>query len=190
VTEDWANRNPETHLRVVKALIRAGQWLDASPENRVKAVEILARSEYVGADRAVIAASMTGSFEFEKGDKRSMPDFNVFFRYDATYPFFSDGVWTLTQMRRWGQIAEAKADAWYDETIRKVYRPDVWRKAAEKLVAEGKLEPESIPDTDGYKPVDSGFLDGIAYDGRKPNAYLRSLKIGLKDQVPGSNGGE
>ena len=56
---------------------------------------------------------MTGTFEYEKGDKRAVPDFNVFFRYFATYPYYSDAVWYLTQMRRWGQIAEAKPDSWY-----------------------------------------------------------------------------
>jgi nitrate/nitrite transport system substrate-binding protein len=181
VTADWARSHPETHVRVVKALIRAGQWLDASPENRRKAVEILARSEYVGADAAVIANSMTGFFEYEKGDRRPMPDFNVFFRYHATYPFYSDGVWTLTQMRRWGQIPDPKPDAWYDETIRSVYRPEVWRLAAGRLVAEGRLAAADLPETDGYKPPDSGFIDGVVFDGRKPTAYLRSLAIGLKD---------
>jgi nitrate/nitrite transport system substrate-binding protein len=181
VTAEWARKHPETHVRAVKALIRAGQWLDASPENRRKAVEILSRSEYVGADAAVIANSMTGFFEYEKGDKRPMEDFNVFFRYHATYPFYSDGVWYLTQMRRWGQIAEPKPDAWYDETIRSVYLPDVWRAAAERLVAEGKITAADVPQTDGYKPADSGFIDSVAYDGRKPTAYLRSLGIGLKD---------
>ena len=64
--------------------------------------------------RTVIANSMTGTFEYEKGDKRAVPDFNVFFRHFATYPYYSDAVWYLTQMRRWGQIAEAKPDGWYD----------------------------------------------------------------------------
>jgi nitrate/nitrite transport system substrate-binding protein len=181
VTAAWAKANPETHVRVVKALIRAGQWLDASPQNRKLAVATLAKSEYVGADAAVIANSMTGFFEYEKGDRREMPDFNVFFRDHATYPYYSDGVWFLTQMRRWGQIPDARSDAWYDETIRKIYLPDVWREAAARLVAEKKLSPGDVPETDGYAPVDSGFIDGIAYDGRKPNAYLRSLAIGLKD---------
>jgi nitrate/nitrite transport system substrate-binding protein len=185
VTSAWAQQNPETHLRVVKALIQAGQWLDASLDNRKKAVEILARPEYVGADRAVLANSMTGSFEFEKGDRREMPDFNVFFRYHATYPYYSDGIWYLTQMRRWGQIPEAKTDTWYAETIRKIYLPEVWKQAAERLQAEGKLKAGDIPTTDGYKPTDKGFLDGVPYDGRKPNAYLRSLAIGIKDPVQG-----
>ena len=181
VTAAWAKANPETHLALLKALIRAGKWLDASPANRKRAVATLARPEYVGADAAVIANSMTGTFEYAKGDRRAAPDFNVFFRDFATYPFYSDAVWTLTQMRRWGQIGEAKPDAWYHEVARRVYRPDVWREAARRLVAEGKLAAADVPATDGFAPPDAGFIDGVAYDGRKPNAYLRSLAIGRKD---------
>jgi nitrate/nitrite transport system substrate-binding protein len=182
VTAAWAEAHPETHVRLVKALIRAGKWLDASPENRRRAVEVLARPEHVGADEPVIANSMTGFFEYEKGDRRDMPDFNVFFRHHATYPFYGDGVWYLTQMRRWGQIGEPHPDAWYDATVRKVYRPEVWREAARRLVAEGHLDASEVPETDGYAPPDAGFIDGVVYDGRKPNAYLQSLAIGLKEQ--------
>ena len=182
VTDDWAGKNPKTHLAVVKALIRAAQWLDENENaNRAEAVKILAKSEYVGADAKVIANSMTGTFEYEKGDKRDVPDFNVFFRYNATYPFYSDAVWYLTQMRRWGQIAEAKPDAWYDETARKVYKPDIYLQAAKLLVEEGKVKQADFPwSSDGYKPVDNGFIDGIPYDGRKPNDYLAKQPIGLK----------
>jgi nitrate/nitrite transport system substrate-binding protein len=71
VTAEWAEENPNTHLAVVKALIRAAMWLDENNNaNRREAVEILARSEYVGADAEVIANSMTGTFEYERGDKR------------------------------------------------------------------------------------------------------------------------
>jgi nitrate/nitrite transport system substrate-binding protein len=181
VTAAWAAAHPETHLRLLKALIRAGQWLDASPENRQRAVALLARPEYVGADRAVLANSMTGSFEFEKGDRRPMPDFNVFFRDHATYPYYSDGIWLLSQMRRWGQIAEPKADAWYDATIRSVYKPELWRAAAQRLVAEGRLTQADVPETDGYRAPASTFIDGVTYDGHHPVAYLRSFAIGKKD---------
>lgn len=125
ISSDWAKKNPNTNLAVTKALIRAAMWLDENNNaNRQEAVEILARSEYVGADADVIANSMTGTFEYEKGDKRAVPDFNVFFRYNATYPYFSDAIWYLTQMRRWGQITEAKTDAWYKETAAKVSTPE------------------------------------------------------------------
>ncbi len=182
VTNDWAEKNPNTHLAVVKALIRAAQWLDENNNaNRAEAVKILAKPEYVGADAKVIANSMTGTFEYEKGDKREVPDFNVFFRYNATYPFYSDAVWYLTQMRRWGQIAEARPDGWYAETAKKVYRPDIYLKAARLLVDEGKAKAADFPwDSDGYRAPTAEFIDGVAYDGRKPNDYLKRLPIGLK----------
>jgi len=152
IRKDFAEKYPNTTTAITKALIRAGKWLD-EPGNRPKAVGILSMPDYVGADSVVIANSMTGTFEFEKGDKRSMPDFNVFYRYNATYPFYSDGIWFLTQMRRWGQIPESKPADWYESTIKDIYRPDLWEKAAKALVADGKIPASDIPATDGYKPA-------------------------------------
>ena len=182
VTKKWADENPNTLLAITKAMIRACMWLDeGNGKNRAEAVKILSKPEYVGADEKVIANSMTGTFEYEKGDKRTVPDFNVFFKYFATYPFYSDAVWYLTQMRRWGQIPEAKTDEWYAETAKKIYLPSVYMKAAEMLIAEGKAAKADFPfGSDGYKPVDNGFMDKVPFDGKKPNDYLASLKIGLK----------
>jgi len=184
IKKEFAEKYPNTTARMVKALIRAGKWLDEeNNKNRMEAVKILAKSNYVGADEEVIANSMTGTFEYEKGDKREVPDFNVFFRYNATYPYYSDAVWYLTQMRRWGQIAEKKSDEWYDETAKKVYRPDIYKIAAEALIAEGKLKADEFPDfakETGYKPAQTEFIDNITYDGKKPNDYLEKFKIGLK----------
>lgn len=184
ITKAFADKYPKTTLALTKALIRAGQWLDENDNaNRKEAVKILARSEYVGADYEVIANSMTGTFEYEKGDKRPVPDFNVFFRYFATYPYYSDAVWYLTQMRRWGQITETKPDAWYDEIAKKVYRPDIYLEAAKLLVADGLTKKADFPwETDGYRARQTEFIDGIPFDGRKPNAYIDSLPIGLKSK--------
>jgi nitrate/nitrite transport system substrate-binding protein len=189
VSKAWADQYPNTHLRVVKAMIRAAKWLDENNNaNRPEAVKILSQPNYVGADYDVIANSMTGTFEYEKGDKRSVPDFNVFFRYNATYPFYSDAIWYLTQMRRWGQIAEPKTDDWYMETAKKVYRPDIYAQAAKALIEEGVMDASEFPDfatEDGYRDPQTDFIDGITYDGKKPNDYLSKFKIGLKgdDQI-------
>ncbi|MBC2739247.1 MAG: ABC transporter substrate-binding protein [Thiobacillus sp.] len=187
VSKAWADKYPNTHIHVVMALIRAAKWLDDNNgANRPEAVKILSQPNYVGADAKVIANSMTGTFEYEKGDKRKVPDFNVFFRHNATYPYYSDAVWFLTQMRRWGQISEAKPDGWYMETAKKVYRPDIYAQAAQALIAEGKMKPGDFPDfakETGYKPPQTEFIDGITYDGRKPNAYLEKFKIGLKGKA-------
>lgn len=180
MTKKFVEENPNTAVAVTKALIRAGKWLD-EPGNRAEAVKILSMPQYVGADEVVLANSMTGTFEFEKGDKRSMPDFNVFYKYNATYPFYSDGIWFLTQMRRWGQIPEPKPAAWYEETIKDIYRPDIWNKAAKLLVAEGHIPAADIPETDGYKPATTDFIDGNAYDAKDPIGYINSFEIGNKD---------
>jgi nitrate/nitrite transport system substrate-binding protein len=189
-TAEFQKKHPNTVLAATKALIRAGMWLDADGNaNRPKAVQILAKAEYVGADANVIANSMTGTFEYEKGDKRAVPDFNVFFRYFATYPYFSDAVWYLTQMRRWGQIPQAKPDGWYAQVAKDVYRPDLYLQAAKLLVADGKAKKEDFPwHSDGYRAPTAEFIDRVEYDGRKPNEYLTKLAIGLKgdQRVSGS----
>lgn len=184
VSKEWADENPQTNLAVTKALILAGQWLDATDAsgklvNRDEAARILSRPDYVGADYDIIKNSMTGFFLFQSTDKREMPDFNVFYKYYCTYPWYSDGIWFLTQMRRWGQITEPKEESWYLETAKEVYKPEVYLTAAKMLLEEGKIKKEDIPwETEGFKPATSDFIDGVTYDGRDPLGYLSSHKIG------------
>ncbi len=189
MTDEFTKKYPNTTVRLVKAMIRAAKWLDEdNNKNRMEAVKILAKPNYVGADVDVIANSMTGTFEYEKGDKREVPDFNVFFRYNATYPYYSDAIWYLTQMRRWGQIDEKKDDNWYSDIAKKVYKPEIYKIAAEELISEGKLKAEEFPDfakETGYKPPQKEFIDGLVYDGSKPNEYIESFKIGLKGDDKG-----
>ncbi|EKO3994277.1 nitrate ABC transporter substrate-binding protein [Vibrio fluvialis] len=184
VSKAWAEKYPNTHIRVVKALIRAAHWLDENNNaNRSEAVAMLSKSQYVGADKEVIANSMTGTFEYEKGDKREVPDFNVFFRHNATYPYYSDAIWYLTQMRRWGQIADAKSDDWYMDIAKEVYRPDIYQQAAESLIEDGVMSAKDFPDfnhEDGFRAPQKHFIDDIVYDGHQPNAYLNKFAIGLK----------
>lgn len=181
LTRAFVEANPKTTKALLRAVIKAQAWLDAdNGKNRAEAVKILSQPNYVGADEKVIAASMTGKFTYGPGDTRAAPEFNIFFRNFAGYPFYSDAVWYLTQMRRWGQIAEAKPDGWYADTAKKVYRPDLYMIAAKSLVADGTIPASAVPETDGYRADQGKFIDGIAFDGHKPNAYLASLPIGLK----------
>lgn len=179
--KEFAEKYPGTTKALLRAIIKAQQWLDAEGgKNRAEAVKILSQPNYVGADAAVIAASMTGKFTFEPGDTRPAPGFNVFFDKYAGYPFYSDAIWYLTQMRRWGQIAKDQPDQWYFDTAKAVYRPDLYLAAAKGLIAEGKIPSKAVPETDGFKGEQSGFIDGITYNGKQPNAYLAKFAIGLK----------
>lgn len=184
ITSEFAEKYPNTTVRITRALIRAAMWLDANNNaNRPEAVKILSQSNYVGADYDVIANSMTGTFEYEKGDKREVPDFNVFFRYHATYPYYSDAIWYLTQMRRWGQISEDKPDGWYKDLAAKVYRPDIYQAAAKSLIADKLASADQFPDfatEDGFRDPQTHFIDGIVYNGHTPNEYIDKFSIGLK----------
>jgi nitrate/nitrite transport system substrate-binding protein len=182
MTEDFAKKNPKTVQALLRALIRASMWLDADGgKNRPEAVKLLANSKYVGADEKVLLASMTGKFTFAPGDTRPAPEFNLFFDQQASYPMYSDGIWFLTQMRRWGQIADAKPDQWYLDTVKSLYRPDLYEQAVKSLVDAGKVDAGKFPKTDGFRVSTHKAIDGVAFDAHHPAAYAASFAIGLKD---------
>jgi nitrate/nitrite transport system substrate-binding protein len=181
MTEAFASANPKTTKALLRAIIRAQMWLDEEGgKNRTEAVKLLAQPQYVGADEKVLMASMTGKFTFGDGDTRATPEFNMFFDQQSSYPFYSDAIWVLTQMRRWGQIAEDKPDSWYLETAKSVYRPDLYMEAAKSLVADGKAPANAFPESDGFRAYTKAAIDGVAFDPRKPSAYVASFSIGLK----------
>lgn len=180
-TEEFAKKNPRTVKALLRALIRASMWLDAEGgKNRAEAVKIIARPQYVGADEKVLLASMTGKFTFGPGDTRATPEFNLFFDQQASYPFYSDGIWYLTQMRRWGQIPQSKPNQWYLDTVKAAYRPDLYMAAAKSLVEDGKADATAFPETDGFRTYSGKAIDGVAFDARKPAAYAEGFSIGLK----------
>jgi nitrate/nitrite transport system substrate-binding protein len=181
LTEEFTKANPKTTKALLRALIRAQMWLDEDGgKNRAEAITILAKPSYVGADAKVLSASLSGKFTFEPGDTRDTPEFATFFNQGASFPYYSDAIWVMTQMRRWGQIAEDKPDAWYLETAQSVYRPDLYMDAAKSLVADGKAPASAFPENDGFRIYASKAIDGIAFDAHKPSAYVASFSIGLK----------
>jgi nitrate/nitrite transport system substrate-binding protein len=181
LTEDFAAKNPKTVQGLLRAILRAQMWLDAEGgKNRPEAVKIIAKPNYVGADEKVLMASMTGKFTFGGGATLDTPEFNLFFDQQASYPFASDAIWLLTQMRRWGQIAETKPDQWYFDTAKAAYRSDLYATAAASLVADGKADATAFPVSDGFRTYTRKAIDGVAFDAQKPAAYAASFAIGLK----------
>lgn len=176
---DFVEKNPVTVKAMIKAVIRAEQWMDADHgANRDELVMILSRPEYVGADAAVLSGPLHGRYQYEKGDVRPTPEANVYFAEQAGYPFYGDAVWFLTQMRRWGQIPQAQPDSWYEQTAKKVYRADLYRAAAEELIAAGTVDASILPPAESISAAKSRFIDGIEFDATQPNAYLAKQIIG------------
>jgi nitrate/nitrite transport system substrate-binding protein len=185
VSRAWAQANPNTHQAVLMALMEAAAWLD-EPDNRIAACAILSKGRYVNAPEDVLRMSLTGTYQFGAQEPpRAVADFNVFHRYAANYPWVSHGVWTLSQMVRWGQI-DRPVDLL--QIAREVYKPRLYRQAAEALgwpipAADTKLEGEhDAPwtlEAEGG-PIAMGpdrFMDGGRFDARDVAGYLARFEI-------------
>lgn len=182
MTRKFVEANPNTTKAVVRALIRAGRWLDEGVEHRRKLAEMLANKDYIGAAPEIIAESITGTLVYGVAadgtlDRRPEPDFNIFYRRFASFPLTSHGVWCLTQMRRWGMIAEDKPDAWYQEVAAKTFRADLYRAAFASLLADGLVKADELPAQDALSYPAEAFIDRIAFDPAKPNAYVQQFAV-------------
>jgi nitrate/nitrite transport system substrate-binding protein len=184
MTRRFTDANPNTTRAVVRALIRAGRWLDEKPEHRRTAAAMVAHKDYIGADVNIIAESMTGTLVYNladgQPDRRPEPEFNVFYRRHASFPWRSHGVWALTQFRRWGMVPEAKPDAWYQEVAGMVFRTDLYRAAFDSLKAEGLVQADECPVEDSRGFPAEASIDHVAFDPARPNAYLAQFTLGRK----------
>ncbi len=167
---DFIKKNPETTKAVMKAIIEAQMWLDASWENREEAIGFLAQKNYVKAPKSVLRKSMSGTFLYNKGVDSSNPMFNTFANYYAAYPFYSHGMWFMTQMYRWGQI-DKPIDM--KKVIESVYRPDLFAEVAKEV---GYILPPSAWKKDGVDEYNK-FIDGKVWDPNKAVEYIFDAEV-------------
>ncbi|MCE1237796.1 MAG: ABC transporter substrate-binding protein [Hyphomicrobiales bacterium] len=166
----WAEAHPQTVEALVEGLLRAARWLDADDgRNHAEAAHLLSASDRLGADEAIIAASLAAA--------RSA---GGFFSDFATHPFRDDAVWTLAEMRRWGLIEETRDDAWYDRIAASVLRPEIHRAVAGRLIEAGRARPEEFPGRDDVRRATPLrlFASPAGFDPRRPNAHLAACAIG------------
>jgi two-component system, oxyanion-binding sensor len=185
VNLEWAERHPNTHKAALKALIEASAWLDKA-ENREEAVSIISAPAYIDAPERVVRSAMTGTWKYHPAEApQPMPDFNVFHRYAANFPWPSHAAWLITQMYRWGQL-EDMIDI--RRTASRIYRTDLYREAAGELGlpypgVDWKTEGEHpAPWTldEASRPMSMGpdlFLDGRVYDPSRLMDYLRTFTV-------------
>ena len=185
VNLDWAEKNPNTHMAMIRALVEAAQWMD-KPENRLEVVEIISRKSYVNAPVDVVKMSMTGTFRYAMDEEpRPLPDFNVFYRYAATFPWKSHAMWFISQMIRWGQIEKPLDIA---KTAGEIYRPDIYREAVKSLgipaptidvKTEGThAEPWTLEEA--TKPIVMGsdlFFNGDVFDPSNILSYIEGFEV-------------
>jgi nitrate/nitrite transport system substrate-binding protein len=164
-TADFTAKNPNTARAVTAAILDAARWIDASDANRSETARTIADKAYVNTTVETIEARMLGNYDNGIGKKWKDANGMYFFSDGAVnFPYLSDGMWFLTQHKRWGLL---KADPDYLALAKKVNRIDIYKAAA----SAAKV---SVPKSEMRA---STFMDGVKWDGSNPAQYAASFKV-------------
>lgn len=163
-TGDWVKKNPNTARALVAALLEASRYID-EPKNRPAVARMIADKAYVNAPAPVIEGRFTGVYEDGLGRKwQDAKPMKFFDGGKVNFPYLSDGMWFLTQHKRWGLI---KSDPDYLGVAQQINQLAVYRDAA-------KLASVPVPKSEMRA---SKLIDGVVWDGKNPAAYAASFKI-------------
>src|SRR5688500_15388774 len=164
-TAEFTAKYPNTARAITAAIIDAGRWIDASLSNRQKTAEVVADKSYVNTDKEVIVARMLGRYDNGIGKVWDDPNSMKFYNDGhVTFPYLSDGMWFMTQHRRWGLLKE---DPDYLAVAQKVNRIDIYKQAA---AATRTPLPK-----DAFRTAK--LMDGVVWDGRDAKRYASAFKV-------------
>ncbi|MFC5302547.1 CmpA/NrtA family ABC transporter substrate-binding protein [Azospira restricta] len=164
-TAEFVAKYPKTAIAMMCAIIEAGRWIDASLANRRETAETIAQKAYVNTDMDVILERMLGRYSNGLGKSWDDKNHMKFFNDGAVnYPYLSDGMWFLTQHKRWGLL---KDDPDYLGVAKKVNQVELYKQAAARVGV-------SVPKSDMRT---SKFIDGVVWDGKDPKKYAGGFKV-------------
>lgn len=164
-TAEFVAKNPNTARAMTAAIIEAGRWIDASLANRRKTAETVAAKAYVNTDMDVILERMLGRYSSGLGKTWDDKNYMKFYNDGAVnFPYLSDGMWFLTQHKRWGLL---KQDPDYLAVAKAINRIDLYKQAA---TAAGAALPKG-------EMRSSKMIDGVVWDGKDPKKYAGGFKV-------------
>jgi nitrate/nitrite transport system substrate-binding protein len=164
-TAEFVQKNPNTCRAVMMAILEAGRWIDAGLQNKNKMAETIADKSYVNTGVDVINQRILGRYQNGLGKTWDDPNYMKFFNDGAVnYPYLSDGMWFLTQHKRWGLLKEHPD---YLAVAGKINQTALYKEVASAL----KI---SVPKSDMRS---SKLIDGTVWDGKDPAKYADSFKV-------------
>ncbi len=164
-TLDFAKKYPHTCRAMIAAILDAGKWIDASLANKNKMAETIADKSYVNTSKDAIDQRIMGRYQNGLGKTWDDPNYMKFYNDGAVnFPYLSDGMWFMTQHRRWGLLKE---DPDYLAVATAVNQIDLYKEAAAMTKT---AVPKSALRT-------SKMLDGSVWDGKNPKAFAASFKL-------------
>ena len=163
-TADFVARHPNACRALVAAMLEASRFVDAAA-HRSAVARLIAQPAYVDTDADVIEQRFLGNYRDGLGrqwtDARRI---RFFADGEATFPYLSDGMWFLTQQRRWGML---RREPDYLAVAKQVNRIDLYAQAAAQVGV-------ALPDS----PLRvSRLIDGGIWDGTAPARYAETFAV-------------
>ena len=119
----------------------------------------------MNAPAEVIEGRFLGKYDNGLGKSWQDPDYMKFFNDGkVNFPYLSDGMWFLTQHKRWGLLT---TDPDYLAVAKKINQIELYKQAATQLKVSVPKDPMRS----------SKLIDGVTWDGKNPTQYAASFKI-------------
>ena len=162
---EFVKKNPNTTRAVMMAVLEASRWIDASLTNKMKMAETVAQKSYINTSVDAINQRILGRYQNGMGKTWDDPNHMKFFNDGAVnFPYLSDGMWFLTQHKRWGLI---KSHPDYLAVAKEINQVDLYKSVASAM----KISvPKDVMRT-------SKLIDGVVWDGKDPAKYADGFKI-------------
>ncbi len=163
-TREFVQRSPDTARALVMAVLEACRYLELAA-HRDEAAALLARPECLDMPAALIAARLGG--RYSNGLGRDWHDDHACRFFDGgavNFPYLSDGMWFLTQFRRWGLLSY---DPDYLRCATGVNQIALYREAASAL---GVALPDTVLRS-------AQLIDGKIWNGDDPERYAHSFAL-------------
>ena len=162
---DFVKQNPNTTRAVMMAVLEASRWIDAGLQNKMKMAETVAQKSYINTSVDAINQRILGRYQNGMGKTWDDPNHMKFYNDGAVnFPYLSDGMWFLTQHKRWGLLT---TDPDYLGVAKQINQIDLYKQAASMARVQ---VPKSLMRS-------SKLIDGKVWDGKDPKAYAASFAI-------------
>jgi len=150
--------------QLTAAILDASRYIDVMA-NRKKVSEIIADKSYVNCPVDVIDQRLEGNYDNGIGKTWKDPNYMKFYNDGyVNFPHLSDGMWFLTQHKRWGLLKE---DPDYLAVAKQVNQIELYKQIAAQVKVHVPASPMRT----------SKLIDGVVWDGKDPKAYANGFKI-------------
>ncbi|MFP5477816.1 MAG: CmpA/NrtA family ABC transporter substrate-binding protein [Gammaproteobacteria bacterium] len=162
---DFVKKYPNTARAVTAAILEAGKWIDGGLSNKNKMAETIAEKSYVNTSVDAINQRILGRYQNGLGKTWDDPNHMKFFNDGkVNFPYLSDGMWFLTQHKRWGLI---KSHPDYLGLAKQINQIELYQSVAGAMGISVPKDPMRS----------SKLMDGVVWDGKDPARYADSFAI-------------